>query len=168
MANAQTFLASLNQADIGTLSRNLNLLVSHLDTKVGEVPVAELSASAHDVLVKADSTLKRIDSASARLDALLGDPALKQTVENAAVISARLRKIADDGDLDRMVNGIDDAAERLDVMLGDNQYDVRTIVQDLRVTADNLRALSETLKRDPAGILVGGPPKKIRLPEDSQ
>jgi phospholipid/cholesterol/gamma-HCH transport system substrate-binding protein/paraquat-inducible protein B len=53
-------------------------------------------------------------------------------------------------------------------MLGDNQYDVRTIVQDLRVTADNLRALSETLKRDPAGILVGGPPKKIRLPEDSQ
>jgi phospholipid/cholesterol/gamma-HCH transport system substrate-binding protein/paraquat-inducible protein B len=168
MADAQTFLASLNEVDLRTLSRNLNALVSHLDTKVGEVPVAELSASAHDVLVKADATLGRIDSASARLDTLLGDPALKQTVANAAVISARLGKLAEDGDVDRMVKGIDEAAQRLDVMLGDNQYDVRTIVQDLRVAADNLRVLSETLKRDPAGILVGGPPEKIQLPGNSQ
>ena len=184
IANAQTFLASLNETDIRTLSRNLNALVSHLDTKIGEMPVAELSASAHDVLVKADATLARIDrslaaapidhtlrkldSVAARLDALLGDPALKQTVENAAAISARLGKLANDGDLDRMVKGIDAAAEQLDVVIGDNQYDVRTIVQDLRVTADNLRVLSETLKRDPAGVLVGGPPEKIRLPGNSQ
>ena len=184
IADVQTFLASLNEVDIRTLSRNLNSLVSHLDTKVSDVPVAELSASAHEVLVKADATLERInrtlaaapidhtlsklDSASVRLDALLGDPALKQTVENAAVFSARLSKLADEGDLDRMVKGIDEAAQRLDAVVGDNQYDVRTIVQGLRVTSDNLRVLSETLKRDPAGVLVGGPPEKIRLPGSSQ
>ena len=184
IGDVQTFLARLNEVDLRTLSRNLDALVSHLDTKVGEVPVAELSASAHDVLVEADATLERInrslaaapidhtlrklDSASARLDALLGDPALKQTVENAALISARLGKLADEGDLDRMVKGIDEAAERLDAVIGDNQYDVRTIVQDLHVTADNLRVLSETLKRDPAGVLVGGPPEKLRLPGNSQ
>ena len=58
----------------------------------------------------------------------------------------------------------DETAERLDALIGDNQYDVRVIVQDLRVTADNLRALSETVKRYPAGALFGGPPEKVQLP----
>ncbi|HZO85711.1 MAG TPA: hypothetical protein VFC26_10875, partial [Verrucomicrobiae bacterium] len=98
----------------------------------------------------------------------LSDPGLKQTVDNAAAISARVRKLADDGDLDRMVKGVTDAAERLDSLVGDNQYDVRVTVQDLRVTADNLRALSETIKRYPAGLLVGGPPEKVQLPGNSR
>jgi ABC-type transporter Mla subunit MlaD len=93
---------------------------------------------------------------------------LKQTFANAAAISGRLRKVADDGDLDRMIKGMNEAAQRLDVLLGDNQYDVRAIVQDLRVTADNLRVLSETIKRYPAGVLVGGPPEKVTLPASSQ
>ena len=37
-------------------------------------------------------------------------------------------------------------------------------VQDLRATADNLRTLSETVKRYPAGVLVAGPPDKVALP----
>jgi hypothetical protein len=41
---------------------------------------------------------------------------------------------------------------------------VRGIVQDLRATADNLRSLSETAKRYPAGVLIGGPPEKIERP----
>ncbi len=160
IANAQTFLANLNEADIKGLGQNLNALVSGLHTKLDELPVAELSAKAHDVLGNADATI-------GRLDTLLRDPALKQTFENAAVISTRVRRLTEDGGLDRMVKGVDDAADRLDGLIGDNQYDVRVIVQDLRVTADNLRVLSETLKRDPAGVLVGGPPEKLRLPERS-
>jgi hypothetical protein len=32
------------------------------------------------------------------------------------------------------------------------------------MTAANLRALSNNIRRDPAGILLGGPPEKIQLP----
>jgi ABC-type transporter Mla subunit MlaD len=70
----------------------------------------------------------------------------------------------DDGELDRLVKDLDDASERLDALVGDNQYDVRGTVEDLRATAGNLRALSESIKRYPAGALVGGPPEKIQLP----
>jgi ABC-type transporter Mla subunit MlaD len=180
IANAQTFLANLNAVDVKTLGQNVNALVVDLKRKVNEVPTDELSAKAEAVLTNANSTIERIDrilaaapvqqtlrkldSVSTRLDDLLADPGLKQTVDNVAVISARVRKLADDGELDRMVKRIDDTAERLDALIGDNQYDVRGIVQDLRVTADNLRALSETVKRYPAGALVGGPPDKIELP----
>jgi paraquat-inducible protein B len=184
VANTQALLASLNEADVKKLAQNLNALVVNVDKKVSEVPVAELSAKARDVLTNAnatferidralaaapiDQTLRKIDSASTRLDAIFADPGLKQTVDNVAAISARVRKLADNGDLDRMVKRIDDSAERLDALIGDNQYDVRVIVQDLRVTADNLRVLSESVKRYPAGALVGGPPEKVQLPGKSK
>jgi len=177
VANAQAFLASLNQADFKTLGRNLNTLIVDLDSKVNEAPVEKLITNANatieriDAILAAaplDQTLRKLDSASGRLDVLLAEPGLKQTVDNLAELTARLRKLADDGDLDRLVTHIDTTVERLDALLGDNQYDTRVIVQDLRVTADNLRTVSETIKRYPAGALVGGPPEKIQLPEKSR
>jgi hypothetical protein len=60
---------------------------------------------------------------------------------------------------------IDETAQRIDALIGDNQYDARVIVQDLRITADNLRDFSETVKHSPARALVAGPPDKVRLPQ---
>src|SRR5262245_6060742 len=95
-------------------------------------------------------------------------PGFAAEVDNVATFTERLRKIGESGELDRVVRNIDEAVQRLDGMLGDNQYDVRTILQDLRVTANNLRTLSETVKRYPAGALIGGPPEKVVLPKDSK
>jgi ABC-type transporter Mla subunit MlaD len=159
VANVQTFMASLNEADIRALAHNLNTLVSNLDTKLDEVPVAQLSANANDVLTKAgaafdridrilaaapiDQTLRKLDSAATRVDALL----------------------ADGGAVNSMVTHIDETAQRLDALIGDNQYDARVIVQDLRSAAGNLRELSETARHSPARALLAGPPEKVRLPE---
>lgn len=161
VANAQKFLASLNEADIQTLARNLNTLVADLDRKLNEVPVAELSANANDVLTSANATLERIDR-------ILAAAPIDQTLRKLDSASTRIDSLlADDGDVDRMVTHIDETAQRLDALIGDNQYDVRVIVQDLRITADNLRELSETVKHYPAGALVAGPPDKVQLPETS-
>ena len=133
--------------------------------------------SAHETIDRVDrvvagaplaETVQTLASASARLDKLLANPGLRQTVDNAAALTARLRKIAQSGELDRVVRNIDETVQRLDAMLGDNQYDVRTILQDLRVTVDNLRTFSETVKRYPAGALLGGPPEKVVLPKESK
>jgi len=180
IANAQAFLASLNEAKIQDLSHNLNTLIVDVDKKVNEIPIAELSADAKNVLTNADATIKRIDkilaaapiddmfrkldSASGHLDTLLADPGLKRSVDNLAAFTDDLRKLGESGELNRLVKSMDDLAGRLDALVGDNQYDVRVIIQDLRVTADNLRTLSETVKRYPAGALVGGPPDRIQIP----
>src|SRR5580692_6102446 len=61
VSKAQSFLASLNEADIKQLGQNLNRLVSDVDKKLAELPLAELSGSAHDVLAHGDATLERLD-----------------------------------------------------------------------------------------------------------
>ncbi len=180
VANAQAFLASLNQADVAELGKNLNKLIVDVNSKVGELPLGALSAEASAVLEGAratidrvnailarkdvDATLSHLASASTRIDNLLGDPGLKKSVDNVEAVTDRLRQFADRGDLDRLVKSLGETVARIDALVGDNQYDVRVVVQDLRVTADNLRTLSEALKRYPAGALIGGPPEKIQIP----
>jgi phospholipid/cholesterol/gamma-HCH transport system substrate-binding protein len=161
IAKAQTFLASLNEADIKALGQGLNRLVTDLDVKLDEIPVGELTNELKAALKAATGTL-------ARLDRLAADPALRRTVDNAAFISDRARHMIEDGELDKLVKDLDDTSERLDALVGDNQYDVRATVEDLRATAANLRTLSESVKKYPAGVLLGGPPEKIQLPGRSR
>ncbi len=159
IASAQTFMASLNEADIQALAQNLNTLVATLDRKLDEVPVAELSANANDVLTSASAAFERIDR-------ILAAAPIDQTLRKLDSASTRIDALlADDGDVDRMVTHIDETAQRLAALIGDNQYDVRVIVQDLHTTVDNLRELSETVKHYPAGALVAGPPDRVQLPE---
>jgi ABC-type transporter Mla subunit MlaD len=182
IANVQSLIAGLDKADIQRLGQNLNALIVNLNTKLDQVPVAELSTEAVAVLKDARVAIGRIDrviaqapveqtvrnlaAASARLDDLLADPALKRTVGDASAITGRLRKIAENGELDTIVKNVDRTVQRADALIADNQYDIRGVVQDLRVTSDNLRTLSEILKRYPPGLLVGGPPQKVQLPKE--
>jgi phospholipid/cholesterol/gamma-HCH transport system substrate-binding protein/paraquat-inducible protein B len=160
IASAQQFLASLNKADVRTLGQNLNKLVVILNDRVAELPTEQLSADAHDLF-------KNTNMAVTRINQLFSEPGLKQSIDNVAGLTARLRQIADSGDLDRTVKHIDETIERLNGLVGDNQYDLRVIVEDLRQTADNLRTLSASVKRYPAGALIGGPPKEVQFPAQS-
>lgn len=160
IAKAQVFLANLSEVDVKKLDEDVNRLLVNLNNKVGELPVARLSADADNVLRNANATIVRAEPAVADL---------KQSVDDLMVITRNLRGVAEKGDFDRTIARIEEAVERVNGLVGDNQYDVRVIVHDLRVTAENLRELSATIKRYPAGALIGGPPEKVRLPvEKSQ
>jgi phospholipid/cholesterol/gamma-HCH transport system substrate-binding protein len=160
IAKAQSFLASLNEADIRALGKNLNTLITDLDTKLDEIPVADLA-------VQLRAGLKTTNATLARIDRLLADPSIKQTVDNAAIISGRIRQVTDHGELDRLISDVEGTSARVDALIGDNQYDVRATVEDLRSTAGNLRLLSESLRNYPAGVLLSGPPERVQLPEHS-
>ena len=154
IANLQSLMGQLSEVDVKKLSANLNTLLVNLNDKVSALPVAQISADTENVLKNTNATVGHVDR-------LLAD--LKPSVDNVAVVTASLRGLVERGDLDRTIARIDETIERLNGLMGDNQYDVRVIVRDLRVTADNLRELSSTIKRYPAGALIGGPPEKVRL-----
>ena len=141
----------------GDISRNLNTLIVDLDRKVNEVPAAELAASAQAVLHDAKVTFGRIDR-------LLADGQSSGRSGISIRLGAHRLLASEGGEIDRLVKDIDKAAQRADALLADNQYDVRAIVQDLRTTSTNLRTLSDSVKRYPAGALLAGPPDKVQLP----
>jgi ABC-type transporter Mla subunit MlaD len=177
LSGIQNLVSNLDKADIQQLGQNLNTLVVNANKKLDELPVAELSTNADGLLRDAratinrvqaplDQTLRNLSAASARVDALLADPALGQTVGNAAAITGRLRKTVEGAEIDRIVKKLDLTLQRVDALLADNQYDIRGVVQDLRVAASNLRTVTENAKRYPPGVLISGPPEKVQVPNN--
>jgi len=147
--------------------------VERIDRMFADAPVAETvrrlaSASRRLDDLLADPALReavnKIASASGRIDRLLADPGLKGTVDNASALTGSLRALVEGDGLERTIKNLDQTIQRVDALVGDNQYDVRLVVQDLRATADNLRTLSEAARRYPAGIFIGGPPARTELP----
>lgn len=162
VANVQTFMATLNEADIRTLAHNLSTLVANLDRKLDEIQVAELSANANAALTKAGAVAERIDR-------LLAAAPIDQTLRKLDSAATRIDALlAKDGNVDSMLTHIDGTVQRLDGLIGENQYDVSVIVQDLRIAAGNLRELSQNVKQSPARALLAGPPEKVRLPEATE
>lgn len=158
--NAQAFLASLNKTNITGLSQNLNQLLVTLNERVSKVQIGQ-------VLADADTLLANLNTTVTQVRRLVEKPELAGSVDNLEAATANLRKLSERGEIKQTLQRMNELAERLNGMIGDNQYDARVIVQDLRVTADNLRALSASIKRYPAGALIGGPPEKVKLPESS-
>jgi phospholipid/cholesterol/gamma-HCH transport system substrate-binding protein/paraquat-inducible protein B len=156
VAGAQQLMAKLAEVDVERLSTNLDNLLVKLDKAIDSLQVADLSADARKVLKTTHSTLTRLDRELAK-------PDLARAIENIAGITADLRRVTARGDLEHLVQHLDATAARLSGLIGDNQYDARLIVEDLRVTVENLRVLSNAIKRYP-GALLGGPPEKVQLP----
>jgi ABC-type transporter Mla subunit MlaD len=159
LTKAQVFIAQLGEVDVKRLSEHLDGLLVNANDKLDQLPVAELSGEADKALQSANVTL-------ARAQQLLAQPGIPQSIDNVAALTGKLRGLATDGRLDALIVHLDETADRLNGLIGDNQYDARVIVQDLRDTAENLRTLSGTLKRYPAGVLIGGPPEKVHLPTE--
>jgi phospholipid/cholesterol/gamma-HCH transport system substrate-binding protein/paraquat-inducible protein B len=184
LTNAQSFLASLDKANVESLGQNLNRLVLTMEKSVHEAQVQKLAdegvatlkairgtAERTDKILAQgglDETLRNLRSASARLDKMFADPAFETAPRDVAVVTARLRKLAENGEFDELVNQANQALARLDEMIGANQYDVRATIEDLRVSMDNLRALTEVAKRYPAGLIFGEPPKAVSLPSEKR
>ena len=180
----KTLVASLNQkvGDVAVedlskeglgLLRDTRATVSRIDRIIADAPLSQAfdrldaaSKRLDDLLADPGlkQTVDKLASASTRIDKLLADPGLKRTVDNSESFTASLRDLVEGDGLERTIRNLDQTIQRIDALVGDNQYDVRVIVQDLRATADNLRSLSETAKRYPAGIFLGGPPPRTELP----
>ncbi|MDB5926549.1 MAG: hypothetical protein JWN13_5485 [Betaproteobacteria bacterium] len=177
VANVEHFLADLDKAEIAQLGQNLNRLVVSLGTRVDEVHVQALADEALVTLRSLRSTVGRIDKlvdrsgldetlqraqrATARAETILSDPAFDSIPRDIAAITQRTRVLVDEPQLDQMIQSANRLLVRLDGLVGASQYDARAAIEDLRVSMENLRVLSDSARRYPAGLLFGDPPSPV-------
>ncbi|EHH1108361.1 glycerophosphodiester phosphodiesterase [Vibrio parahaemolyticus] len=157
VSGIQSLIARLDEADINTLVANINMLIETLNQSISALDADALNAQLLALLINSNQMVKSVDG-------VISDPEVKEIVSSLAQISKSLNSsLKDKGDINKLIKDLDRAAVRLDVIMADNQSDINYVIKDLRVTVENLKSFSETLKNQPSSIIFSSEPEKLKI-----
>ncbi|MDL2044260.1 MlaD family protein [Vibrio parahaemolyticus] len=157
VSGIQSLIARLDESDINTLVANINMLIETLNQSISALDADALNAQLLALLINSNQMVKSVDG-------VISDPEVKEIVSSLAQISKSLNSsLKDKGDINKLIKDLDRAAVRLDVIMADNQSDINYVIKDLRVTVENLKSFSETLKNQPSSIIFSSEPEKLKI-----
>ncbi|AEX24940.1 MlaD family protein [Vibrio parahaemolyticus] len=157
VSGIQDLIDRLDEADINTLVSNINTLIGTLNSKIEQVDAESLNMQLIELLINTNQMVKNVNG-------VVSDPEVKAIISSVAQITKNLNtSLNDEGDINRLIKDLDRAAVRLDVIMADNQSDVNYVIKDLRVTVENLKSFSETLKNQPSSIIFSSEPEKLKI-----
>ncbi len=149
---AERILARLATLDIESMLKHLDTLLVTVSKKVDTVDAERLQKDLTLALGDFRRTL-------AGVDRLTGSDEIKGLPAELSATVKRLREIAESPELRRTLAALDRSSQRVDKALDGREQDIADLIGNLRATSANLKALSDDLKRDPAGTLLAAPPK---------
>ena len=166
-SNAQELMGHLAKVDLEGLAANINVLAVTLARKADELDLARTSKEAVALLVEARQTVQQLQKllANPAWEAVPGDVASASrdaaaVGHDAAATVARIRKVAESEEFQKIVTQLDRSLSRVDRLIAGRENDVAVTLNNLRQITDNLRELSENAKRYPSGVIFGEPPKR--------
>jgi MlaD protein len=179
VSGAQKFLAVLDNADIEGAIRSIAVLARTATDKLGELPVGAVAFEATAAIKELRTLIARLDRtvaapevaqavkdlgvASARLREVLANPGWATAPGQAAEAFAKVREVAENPHLQDALVRLDRILTRLDTMTAGADSDFSTALYNLRRVSENLRDLTETVKRYPGSVL-GEPPRPVTAP----
>lgn len=163
---AERIMARLEGANLPGLVENANTLIEALAGSV-------TSGDAYRMLVEAGDLLAELRTTTAKVS-----PELAATVADARATVHAMREILESREMRAITGGaaaasarlpqtaasIEQAARRLDASMADANRDIGPLLRDLRITADNLKAITEQMRQFPSQVLFGAPPPREPAP----
>lgn len=164
---AERLMARLDEVDFGGLILRLDTLVQALTETVatGEGyrllveaadAVSVLRTTTERVAPAIETTMREASAATTALRELMEGREMRAIVSNTAAATAELRTAL--ARLPAMTASVEQAVRRIDALVADTDRDFGPTLRDLRVTADNLRTITEQMRRYPSQFLFGQPP----------
>jgi paraquat-inducible protein B len=170
---AERLISRLDEVDFGGLILRLDALAQTLTETVaaGEGyrllveaadAVAVLRSTTERVAPAIETTMREASVAATALRALMEGREMRAIMSNTATATAELRSAL--ARLPAMTASIDQAVRRIDTLIAETDRDFGPTLRDLRVTADNLREITEQMRRYPSQFLFGQPPPGAPAP----
>jgi paraquat-inducible protein B len=168
VSGAEALMRKLDRANLDELIVNLNRMIVDVSGTLHNLEAGKLSSNANGLVDELRQTNRK-------LQVLLANPGWAAIPDELARTLADARRTVRgiDGEeitrsivrLRQTLDGVDRAVLRLDRALAAPEADLPVIFDDLRQTSENLRGLSEELRRNPAVLVFGQPPKPLERPE---
>jgi phospholipid/cholesterol/gamma-HCH transport system substrate-binding protein/paraquat-inducible protein B len=156
----------LEKADIHKVTADVDILVLEATKSIKDANLALLSTQASQVLAESNRITHE-------LSRLVESREVKTIISDAASVMHGMREVvADWSEISKQTklaserfpetsSRLERIVRHLDMLLAKKAPDIEQTIDSLRLTADNLRELSENAKQYPAQIFLGGPPPRV-------
>jgi paraquat-inducible protein B len=170
---AEQTLAKVQRLDLEGAILNLNKLLASLDRTVESIDASGISNRVQSMLSRIDAIpFGQIGQDAHQLLAELRDTnrVLQQTIaspewagisQDLRATAAQTRKLAEDPALPALIARADLVMRRVDRLLASRDGEVGEAVDNLLQVSENLRQLTEVLKRQPSAVLFSSPPAPL-------
>ena len=163
LARANDLLNDRNRANIGNSLDNVSRLVADARPKVND-SLNNLNGLLTDARPKVSTSLSNVQGITKDLNTRLG-PLLDNVKETTARANDTLSHVdatlmEDRPDIHASVVRLHDTLAQLNQMLERNSVNIDELLDNIRMSTENLRSLTETLDRAPASLIRG-----IKVPE---
>ena len=177
VTSASEIMDRLHKLDVEGTVANLNKLLTTATDRIAAIDTKTLSERADRTLAKLESTLNDIEAkkvsneavallaelrkSNAELQATLSSPSFKKLPESADATLAEVRKVVSDPKITSSIAHMERTLTRLDRIFGGGESDLTRTIENLRQITDNLRDLTEDIKRYPGNVIFGAPPRPL-------
>jgi phospholipid/cholesterol/gamma-HCH transport system substrate-binding protein len=161
LARANDLLNDRNRANIGSSLSNLEHLVAEVRPKATD-SLDNLNGLLTDARPKVSASLKNVEELTKKLSPLLDDLKTTTVRANETLNHVDSTLMENRSDIRASVTGLRDTVARSTVLLNDlnqtlaqNSTNIDDLLNNIRMTTENLRTLTETLKQSPASLIRG-------------
>ena len=151
VSSAEDVFSHLQNIDFERIANNLEKLVLTLNRKIDSLPVQQLGTNAVELLAELRVT-------NQRLQTVLATPDIENVIRDASGAATALRRFAESPDLTNSVARLQRVLMRADQLLAGKDDEIQATLINLRSLSENLRAVSESVRRYPGGVLFDKPP----------
>jgi ABC-type transporter Mla subunit MlaD len=158
----QQVISSLGKVDLGKMVDQVSTLVAVLNQELSTGNAHKALANANALLVNLNDqvTQSNLPATTQAVRTLADGPRTQQILAQLSQTTAQLNKVS--AELPALVAASQATISQASETTADLQSQLIPILQDMKATTANLRALTSSLQRNPSAALLGAPPP----PED--
>ncbi|HLX30002.1 MAG TPA: MlaD family protein [Casimicrobiaceae bacterium] len=158
VANLNRLLTTANERvaslDTATISQRAEQTFSKIDRTLDSLQSKKVSDEAVGLIAELRQT-------NGELRKILADPAFTKLPGQTSATLESVRALVGNPALPQSIAHLERTLARLDRIFGGGEADLATTFQNLRQITDNLRDLTEDAKRYPSNVLFGAPPRPL-------
>ena len=164
VAAVENVLASLNtaiaDAKIADISRDVRNLLADARKQVNDLDTEKISLAAQQTIASADRAVAdaNVPALSLDLQSLIAE--VRQTNEHLQKLLASPQPLSQPASLPEMIARLNKTLGRIDKLVSTERPQIEIILANFREISDNMKDLTESLKRRPSDLLLSKPPSQ--------
>jgi paraquat-inducible protein B len=150
--------SAISDANVGEISRGVEVLLAEARAQVGNLDTDKISLAAQNTLTSLDRAVVDVNTPAISRDVrdLLAE--VRRTNEHLQKIIASPESLSQQGNLPETIARLNKTLGRIDKLVSTERPQIEMILANFKEISDNLKDLTESLKRHPSDLFLSQPP----------